>query len=93
MADPEGDKIGTIGEEATIMHQPQPPQKFIQRLNFGVIKKAKGMSTHNLVVAANKRGETLISSVAGIQVVWFVVAKQKARCVCLIKVHIIKSSS
>lgn len=51
------------------------------------------MSTHNLVVTANKRGEALVSSVAGCQVVWFVVAKQKARCVCLIKVRIVKSSS
>lgn len=51
------------------------------------------MSTHNLVVTANKRGEALINSVAGSQVVRFVVTKQKARRVCLIKVHIVKSSS
>lgn len=51
------------------------------------------MGTHNLVVTANKRGEALVSSVAGSQVVWFVVTKQKPRCVCLIKIRVVKSSS
>lgn len=94
MADPEGDNIGTIGEEATIiMRQTQLPQKLSNIWILEISKKEKDMRTHNLVVAANKRGEALISSVAGSQVVWFVVTKQKARRVCLIKVRIVKSSS
>lgn len=39
-ADPEGDNIGTIGEEATIMRQTYLPQNFSKTfLNFGDVKK------------------------------------------------------